>query len=395
MKRRSKFPLKQILLVMVLVLAGVMIFNSGVLVDIGLLKGNIPDDIGIVENDPRVIPKEEGELNKEGVQKTIDTVISWITGKVPQGEIKIVTKDAAKGFMLSGFKYEIRDAVSDTVIETVVSDAQGLSLSKPLNYRTAYKVVQVETAEPYNTNDTEIIFEMKAPTVELHFDQTTPSHILGYELNEDGTVTVKEAKVDVPLILQKPELPNGCEITAVTSVLNYYGYDVDKITLSDNFLPKLPFYRSGGKLYGADPEKAFSGDPRDAGGWFVYAPPTVKAAQDYVDSVGGKHKVLDVTGSTSAQIMDYVLAGKPVAIWATRDLSLANFGYGWYLDGTETYFEAATNLHCMVIYGFIDNQLYVMDPLEGNMIYDQAQFFASYESLGSRAIVIEEPAHEQ
>ena len=395
MKRKNKFPLKPLLLIALVVLVGVMVFNSGVLEDIGLLKGNIPDDIGIVENDPRVIPKEEGDLNKEGVQKTLDMVVSWITGKVPQGEAKIISTDVSKSFLLSGFKYEIRDAVTDVLIQTLETGVDGTAKSVPLNYRKAYKVVQIQTPAPYVVQETEIVFEMKAPTIELHFDQTVPTHILGYELNQDGTVTVNEAKVEVELILQKPELPNGCEITAVTSVLNFYGYDIDKVTLSDTFLPKLPFYRSGGKLFGADPDKAFSGDPKDAGGWFVYAPPTVKAAQDYIDSVSGKHTVLDITGSSEAEVMDYVMQGKPVAIWVTRDLSLANYGYGWYLDGTETYFDAATNLHCMVIHGFVGDQLYVMDPLEGVKIYDKAQFFASFVSLGSRAIIVEEPTDEQ
>jgi hypothetical protein len=31
-----------------------------------------------------------------------------------------------------------------------------------------------------------------------------------------------------------------------------------------------------------------------------------------------------------------------------------------------------------------------MDPLEGLMLYEKDTFFASYESLGSRAMVVEE-----
>mgnify|MGYP004704054437 CR=1 FL=1 len=167
MKRKNKFPLKPLLLIALVVLVGVMVFNSGVLEDIGLLKGNIPDDIGIVENDPRVIPKEEGDLNKEGVQKTLDMVVSWITGKVPQGEAKIISTDVSKRFLLSGFKYEIRDAVTDVLIQTLETGVDGTAKSVPLNYRKAYKVVQIQTPAPYVVQETEIVFEMKAPTIEL------------------------------------------------------------------------------------------------------------------------------------------------------------------------------------------------------------------------------------
>ena len=33
---------------------------------------------------------------------------------------------------------------------------------------------------------------------------------------------------DFPIIYQMPELPTGCEITALTMAVNYYGYPADK-----------------------------------------------------------------------------------------------------------------------------------------------------------------------
>ena len=34
--------------------------------------------------------------------------------------------------------------------------------------------------------------------------------------------------INVKWVSQKPELPTGCEITSLTTVLNYYGYNVSK-----------------------------------------------------------------------------------------------------------------------------------------------------------------------
>ena len=43
-------------------------------------------------------------------------------------------------------------------------------------------------------------------------------------------------QLDVPIISQYPELPTGCEITSLTILLNYLGYNIDKTTLAKNYL---------------------------------------------------------------------------------------------------------------------------------------------------------------
>ncbi len=387
MRYKRKSPIVPIILVLALVLAGVMTYNSGILVDIGLMKGNIPEDLVLNPEDTRIVENTEGP---EGFKKTLNTIINLVTGRVEQGQIQVFASDTGKGFALSGLVFEVVDAASGELKETLVTGADGSALSMALDYRRAYKVRQVSTPNPYVEADTEIVFEMKAPKVELKFDQVAEAYAIQYTRAEDGSIQIDELKLEVPLLLQKPELPNGCEITALTSLLNFKGYAVDKVLMSDTFLAKAPFTKVGDKLYGPDPDIAFSGDPKSPKGWFAYAPPLVKAGNDYLATVAGKHKVVDLTGKTKEEIMAYVMDGNPVAVWVTRTLGLGNFAYGWYIDGTETYLDAPTNLHCMVVHGIVGNQLYVMDPLEGSMIYDKEQFFTSYMSLGSRAMVIEE-----
>lgn len=389
-RKRSAFPIKAVLIGLVLLLAGIMVFNSGLLVDLGILKSGIPENIGIDPNDPRVIEKVDETLDRKGIQDTVNRMIDLITGKPEQGVMTVFAQDDLKGFNVSGFVFELQDAITNETLEILTTGSEGIATSTPINYKRAYRLVQKDVPEPYLPIESNIVFEMKAPIVELHMQQEVKPHVKNYEQITDGTVIVTEVLVEVPLILQKPELPNGCEITALASILNYYGYPVDKVSLSDDYLPMSPFYRKDGKLYGADPDVAFSGNPRDPHGWFVYAPPTVKAGNDYLATISSTHEVIDITGATPSEIMQYVEAGIPVGIWATRDLSLASYNYGWYFEGSDTYFEAAINLHCMVIYGFKDDALYVMDPLEGNMLYDIETFFTSYESLGNRAMVVKE-----
>lgn len=374
-------------MILVVILAGIMTYNSGILVEIGLLKGNIPENLIINEEDTRVTEREEGP---EGVQKTLNTIFNLLTGRVEQGKILVFATDVNKSYALSGVTFEVVDAATGALKDTLVTGIDGSALSVPLDYRRAYKVKQIQTPNPYVESSTEIIFEMKASKVELAFDQTPESYAIDYSLEDGGIIKVNELKLEVPLLLQKPELPNGCEVTALTSLLNYKGYTVDKVLLSDTFLAKAPFTKVGDKLYGPDPDVAFSGDPKSPKGWFAYAPPLVKAGDDYLATVGGKHKLVDLTGKTQEEIMAYIMEGNPVAVWVTRTLGLGNFAYGWTVEGTEKYIEAPTNLHCMVVHGVVGNSLYVMDPLEGSMIYDREQFFTSFVSLGSRAMVIEE-----
>lgn len=62
-----------------------------------------------------------------------------------------------------------------------------------------------------------------------------------------------------------PELPTGCEITALAMVLQYFGYEVDKTALAAEYLPVVAYpdfyYGGDGNLYGPDMRENFVGDP--------------------------------------------------------------------------------------------------------------------------------------
>lgn len=198
------------------------------------------------------------------------------------------------------------------------------------------------------------------------------------------------AKVYLPVdtILQLPELPNGCEITSLTSLLTFYKYKINKTEMSDKYLPKQPFHRINNKLYGANPYEAFAGDPRDENGFFTYAPPIVEAANRYLKEVGGKEVAKDLSGSSRERIIEQIDNGIPVVVWITRDLSPPKVEYSWYLHDTEDKFYAPINLHSVVLNGYNDNEVYVMDPLKGQTTYNTDIFFESYFALGSHAMTI-------
>ena len=94
---------------------------------------------------------------------------------------------------------------------------------------------------------------------------------------------------DFDIIEQYPELPTGCEITAMTMVLNYYGYQVNKVTMALDYMPKVQaeFYRSeDGRLMGPDLENFFVGDPTEETGYICGTGAIVTAANRYLADVG-------------------------------------------------------------------------------------------------------------
>lgn len=206
----------------------------------------------------------------------------------------------------------------------------------------------------------------------------------------EPVVNVNSAYIPMKKLMQKPELPNGCEIVSLTAVLNYYGYNVSKTTMADQYLPKQAFSWKNGKRYGPDPYKAYAGNPRSTtSGWYSFAPPIVKAADNYMATQKNKMKAKDISGSSQKEILTYLNKGVPVVIWVTLDLSKPALNGQWYLSDSGKYYKAYTNLHAVVLTGYKDGIVGVMNPLRGQVTYNLNAFFKSYEELGKHALVLE------
>ena len=105
---------------------------------------------------------------------------------------------------------------------------------------------------------------------------------------------------DAEIISQLPELPTGCEITAVTMMLRYAGYDVNKVQLA-NIMP-----RSNNGDYG------FVGNPFSPSGWWIF--PTGIAP--VVDRFVGHHEIM--TGASMQRIQDKLKQGHLVVAWVAN-----------------------------------------------------------------------------
>jgi len=314
---------------------------------------------------------------------TVDDNIS-----VMQGSIVIVNMDAVTELPIKNTEFKITDLESGETVQTLITNQDGRAISDLLDYDKNYKVEQISASNPYKLIDEVIQIEISEDIHEL----VIKNHILEYVRDtrrlEDGTLEITEVYIPVDVLMQKPELPNGCEITALTAAINSYGYQISKTQMADVYLPKAPFYRINDRLYGANPYEAFAGDPAHITGFFVYAPPIVEAANKYFYEVGGTKKAVDISGSTREEIIQQLDKGRPVVIWVTLDLTPPRMNYSWYFSETEEEFIAPVNLHAVVLKGYDKSNVYVMDPLVGQVTHNADTFFHSYVDLGMRAVVV-------
>lgn len=193
--------------------------------------------------------------------------------------------------------------------------------------------------------------------------------------------TVAEHDVEIPILydkpakyvfnekqdLQMPELPTGCEATALGTLLRMNGVNVTKFDVADA-MPKSD---------GSDFVYSFWGNPYSAtDGWACMAPCSVITANKFLKNT---NKVaVEYTGT---DLTDLKL---PSAVWVTMYLN----------DPVPSNYESNgyrlfRNPHCVVVDRIELDSVYVIDPLVGEVAYPFERFNNVYKELGCQAVCIE------
>lgn len=231
-----------------------------------------------------------------------------------------------------------------------------------------------------DTETTTTATTIQTTTVATH--ATAETSILRTEVPEAKKPRV--CQLEAEPILQNPELPTGCEVTALTMALQYLGYDVDKCELADGYLPQAEPYET---TFG----EAFIGSPYDPNAWGCYAPVIVQTAEDYIAAQDGTETVVNLTGDSMETLLSHVAGGTPVLTWVTIGMT-ANVEekYWWTTPGGE---DAVwlRNEHCVLLCGYDleANSVTVCDPLEGKVEYDLDVFTDRYEIMYRQAVLIQ------
>ena len=183
-------------------------------------------------------------------------------------------------------------------------------------------------------------------------------------------------------ILQRPELPTGCEATALTIALNSLGFKVNKCNIVDDYLTTTSEQDSLNTY--------FIGNPYSTSGLGCNAPVIVETANKYLLDANSKFEAKSITGSTPDQLYKYVSQGIPVICWATIDMMETQVSATWTAVDTRETVNFMKNEHCTVLVGYNTNNstVTVNDPWSGIVTYSMSVFELRYHQLGSQAVII-------
>ena len=196
---------------------------------------------------------------------------------------------------------------------------------------------------------------------------------------------------DFDIIEQYPELPTGCEITAMTMVLNYYGYQVNKVTMALDYMPKVQaeFYRSeDGRLMGPDLENFFVGDPTEETGYICGTGAIVTAANRYLADVGSDLTAAAIKNAQPEKLYDLIDQGTPVVIWCTINMEDRSETDGWYRED-GTYMEWSTNDHGAVLIGYDEDTVTVADPIYSRITVSRDRFEKIFAERGGQCVILQ------
>ena len=197
--------------------------------------------------------------------------------------------------------------------------------------------------------------------------------------------------IDMENVLQLPELPVGCEITALTILLRHYGFDADKTVLARDYLPKSSgnMREAEGKVYKDSFFDYFIGDPFSRG-YGCFSGAIVKAAERYIADNGGGYTVKNISGSDPDTLYQYLIEGTPVLCWATDGMIEPEWFETWYDNATGEQLDWYLNEHCFVLAGFdiAAGTVTLNDPMKGIIDYNIDRFETRYAQMHSQAVVI-------
>lgn len=191
---------------------------------------------------------------------------------------------------------------------------------------------------------------------------------------------------NVPLVGQYPELFRGCEVTSLTMLLNFKGFNVSKMTLAEQIKKDTTERKIiNGEIYYGNPNVGFVGDIYSSKnyGLGVYHIPIYELLKIYIGDYA-----LDLTGIDFKDLYYYIQKNIPVWIITNTkfDKLPENKFEIWNTDYGKikvTYSE-----HSVLVIGYDENYIYYNDPMYPSMIHkkEKARFIQAFTQMGSQAV---------
>lgn len=258
------------------------------------------------------------------------------------------------------------------------STADGYEIRISSARKGSYSVLKEVTSNKYQSYN--LIKKGKKYYKVVPYYNVNGKRIYGQPYNTKK-VNITKVQLPVKYICQYPNLPTGCEATALTMALNYHGFYVSKETVAGNYMPKVSV---PGDFY-----NNFLGNPFSSSGLGIYAPGLAKTANNYLAGQNTKLRAYNITGVSVSKICKYVATGHPVCIWTTYDLNTnPKVTSTWTIKGKTYYWKS--NEHCMTVIGYNKKKdtLIIANPASGIKEYSKSLIKKRNKQYSRMAVVI-------
>lgn len=215
--------------------------------------------------------------------------------------------------------------------------------------------------------------------------KTNNNLLIGVKTAKQNTSKVESYKLPVPLINQmsNPALKYGCEVTALSMLLEYYHFDYSKNDLQDR-IEKVPYQDEAGFL--GDPDEGFVGDATGKNlGTGVNVGPIEKLAKSVVSD---DYTVVNSTGKELDDILEQVKDGHPIWVIVTIDYSIptASDFLDWQTkNGIK---QVSFKHHAAVIIGFDQENIYLNDAYGKEVKIEKNKFNQIYQNMGKQSLYL-------
>lgn len=294
---------------------------------------------------------------------------------VTKHKLTIQTVEFSSENIVKNVGVTLIDTKSKKVIGKEMVDNEGIAIFSGLKPNASYKIVIhqiLDSGEWLEQNSKEIVYDQNNSKIKVKTFNSTNS-----------------GSLHVPVVLQNPELPNGCEITSLTAVLKFYGLKVNKVQLAKKYLKTKPVVKKGNVLYGPDPNDAFAGNPANKSkAYYAFPYPIVEAANKVLIDRKSNLRAIDMPNLTKREIIDFIESGVPVMAWVTTDFKKPRTKGYWIIKNTNKQHPIYMNMHVVVILGYKNGKVQVMNPLKGYQEIDEKSFFKSFNALGGQTVVV-------
>lgn len=210
--------------------------------------------------------------------------------------------------------------------------------------------------------------------------------LIGYENYSDVVVLEADSYLyPVPIINQMadPPLLYGCEVTALSMLLQYYHFDYTKNDLAEKIAKESYEIEAG--IYG-DPDLGFVGDMTgENAGTAVNAGPIYELADSIVTS---PYEVINSTGTDVSELLEIVKEGNPIWVIVTADFQVPKDSdfMDWPTKNGKKQFTKKH--HAAVISGFDETHIYLNDPYGTIQKIDLDVFEQLFEKMGKQSVYI-------